>query len=327
MRTAEGKRCPCGSSTAIVDRDAGCKVYRHADETGDIVMTSYRVFPGITLTYNDVHMQACAAENSKRDTVFEINHCREGRIEYECRDAFCYLTPGDLSVGCKAGMGQGAYFPLRHYYGITIAVDVAVAPKCLSCFLDDVNVHPANLIQKFCAGGRNFIARSNSSIEHIFSELYFVPDAIKKGYFKVKILELFLFLSALDIAHNEAGAHSVSKTQVTLAKNVCKYLSEHMDSRITLEMLSEVFHVSGTSIKNSFRSVYGVSVYSYIRSQKMQKAAFQLKQTDMAVLEIAGQLGYDNGSKFAKAFRDCYGISPRDYRKIALSGVSAERTG
>lgn len=183
MRTAEGKRCPCGSSTAIVDRDAGCKVYRHADETGDIVMTSYRVFPGITLTYNDVHMQACAAENSKRDTVFEINHCREGRIEYECRDAFCYLTPGDLSVGCKAGMGQGAYFPLRHYYGITIAVDVAVAPKCLSCFLDDVNVHPANLIQKFCAGREKFYRAVQFQYRAHFLGALFCPRCNQKGIF------------------------------------------------------------------------------------------------------------------------------------------------
>ena len=32
------------------------------------------------------------------------------------------------------------------------------------------------------------------------------------------------------------------------------------------------------------------------------------------VLDIAGQFGYDNASKFAKAFRDVVGVSPREYR-------------
>lgn len=52
-------------------------------------------------------------------------------------------------------------------------------------------------MEKFCANGGYFAARSSASVEHIFSELYSVPEEIRKGYFKVKVLELLLFLSAL----------------------------------------------------------------------------------------------------------------------------------
>ena len=38
-------------------------------------------------------------------------------------------------------------------------------------------------------------------------------------------------------------------------------------------------------------------------------------------LKIAGQFGYDNGSKFAKAFRGIIGVTPNAYR----AGVSLER--
>ncbi len=106
-----------------------------------------------------------------------------------------------------------------------------------------------------------------------------------------------------------------SKTNEKLAHEICRYLTEHMESRITIQMLSERFHVSGTGIKCAFKSVYGESVYAYIRKQKMLSAAKELKTTDKSVLEIAGSYGYDNGSKFAKAFRDCVGMSPLAYRK------------
>ena len=40
-----------------------------------------------------------------------------------------------------------------------------------------------------------------------------------------------------------------------------------------------------------------------------------LRRSDESVLAIAGQLGYDNASKFARAFRQVMGVSPSDYRK------------
>ena len=48
--------------------------------------------------------------------------------------------------------------------------------------------------------------------------------------------------------------------------------------------------------------------------QGAEAAAELLRQTNRTVLDIAGQFGYDNASKFAKAFRDVIGVSPREYR-------------
>ena len=55
--------------------------------------------------------------------------------------------------------------------------------------------------------------------------------------------------------------------------------------------------------------------YAYIRMQKMQAAAKRLVGTDQSVLAIAGDFGYDNASKFAKAFRDAFGVTPGEYRR------------
>ena len=283
-----------------------------------ISMTSYDVFPGITVIYNDIRAERVSGRHYESGSVFEINHCRRGRIEYELAegggDEFRYLAPGDLSVSCRNDFREEAYFPLHYYQGITILIDTGQTPGCLSCFLDDVEVRPELLMKKFDNSGRGYITRSNESIEHIFSELYSVPNEIKKGYLKVKILELLLFLSAME---PEAAAETkmVSAAHARLAKEVCRYLTEQMDRKVTLNMLAETFHVSATLIKNCFKDVYGVSVYSYIRTQKMEKAAVMLRETEKQVTEIAGALGYDNSSKFAKAFKDVQGVAPVAYRK------------
>lgn len=282
-------------------------------EGGEIRLASYPVFPGIALTYTDVNAASCAAAPGAGE-VLEITHCRAGRMECQFTDEFCYLTAGDLAITQKRGGGRATYFPLGHYAGISILVDLNGAPDCLSCILDDVNVQPRALCKKYCAGGTSFIARSNPALEHIFSELYSVPPEIQKGYFKVKALELLLFLSGMDIGRDELAQRSYTSAQVALAKAVCRYLSAHMDRRYTLEQLSEIFHVSGTQIKAAFKGVYGVPIYTYTRTQKMQAAARLLRESDCTVLEIAGRVGYDNGSKFAGAFRDVMGVTPNEYR-------------
>lgn len=290
------------------------------DEHGQYIMTAYQVFPGIQLIYSNAHMQSVRLEERKStsDTIFEISHCREGRLEYKVNGEFCYLTPGDLAVVRTNNVSSSSYFPLRHYHGVTVQIDLQHTPHCLSCLLDDVTVQPQAIAKKFCGEKGGFIARSNPSIAHLFSELYTVPKEIQKGYFKVKVLELLLFLSALDTKQDELEGRTYSKTQVTLAKNVSRYLTAHMDDRITLEQLSEYFHMSGTHIKNTFKGVYGVSLYSYIRTQKMESAAYMLEYTDKSILEIAGEHGYDNGSKFASAFRAVKGVAPNEYRTMLL---------
>lgn len=280
---------------------------------GRFCSTAYSVFCGIELIYNDAHIMSVETK-APSGNIIEINHCREGRMECHYRDEFCYVAPGDLVIGRAEEKSPTTYYPLSHYHGITVRIDIDRAPGCLSCLLDDVNVRPQMIAEKFCGEKSCFIARSDSSVEHIFSELYSVPKEIKKGYFKIKVLELLLFLSALDTDKDEIENSIYSVSQVALAKQVSEYLTENMDKRVTLEQISKHFHVSGTHIKNIFKGVYGVSFYAYTRAIKMESAAYMLEYTDRTVMDIAGEHGYDNSSKFARAFREVKGMPPSKYR-------------
>lgn len=278
-------------------------------------ITSYDVYPGIKLVYFDIYSRECVKDLGG----FEICHCREGRIEYDTGDKYSCLMPGDIAVMDTSSLPRTAYFPTSRYKGISVIFDLDKVPKCLSCFLDDVNVSPHRLAEKFCGERPIFIARSDPRTEHIFSELYNVPENLKKGYFKVKVLELTLFLTAFDMTADETDKHSYSVSNAILAKDVREYLIAHMSEKVTLDELSSELHVSGTQIKNTFKKVFGESVYSYIRIVKMQMAADLIVTTDKTITEVAGMFGYDNASKFSSAFRDVMGLSPIEYRKEKMS--------
>lgn len=288
------------------------------DPGGRYTTTFCEIFSGITLIYNDAHLQSCNFDErvSMSDHIIDINHCREGRVEYNINGEYCYLSAGDISITRPNEVSPLSYFPLGHYHGITVRMDLEKTPKCLSCLLDDVNVSPKAIAEKFCSGRGGYIARANPSFEHIFSELYSVPEDIKKGFCKIKTLELLLFLSATDLSQDEMNERKHSRAQVELAKDVSRYLMENRQERVTIEQLSEIFHVSGTHLKNTFKGVYGVPLGSYIRARKMESAAYMLEYTDMTITQIAGEHGYDNASKFAGAFRAVKGVAPNEYRNM-----------
>ncbi|MDO4554927.1 MAG: AraC family transcriptional regulator [Lachnospiraceae bacterium] len=311
----EKERCVFGKSAEIVSREEEVTVYRIPGEDGDVVMTSYAVFPGIEIVYNDVHTQYCNENVTSSENILQINHCLEGRIEIGFEDDVFYLEPGDLAISGQVERGHESFFPTGHYHGITILIDVEKAPECLSCLLDDVDVSPSSLVRKFCSEDICFLMRADKSVEHIFSELYSVRDSIRRGYFKIKVLELMLFLSDVDISQNQQAGRRYTQSQVQLAKQASRYITEHLQEKLTIELLSNLFHVSPTQLKNCFKGVFGMSVYAYIKAQKMKAAARLLTGSSRTVLDIAGQFGYENGSKFAVAFRSVMGLSPKEYRR------------
>lgn len=103
--------------------------------------------------------------------------------------------------------------------------------------------------------------------------------------------------------------------QNRVARETAEYLGAHLDRRITIEQLAEHFHVSQTYVKQSFRQRYGEPVYAWHRRKKMERAAALLSDTNRPILEIASECGYDNGSKFAAAFRQVLGLTPTQYRR------------
>ena len=229
---------------------------------------------------------------------------------------YCYLSPGDLMITRACNFSPNLFFPMGHYHGVGIRVDTVRSPRCLSCFLQDIRVQPKAIGEKFCPGENYYIARSNPSFAHIFSELYQVPPEIQQGYYKVKVLELMLFLSALPVERTSLHPLPISHNQAQLAKEVAKYFGENMEQRLTLAQAAKKFHSSPTNIKNSFKAVYGVPYYSFLKAQKMESAAYMLEYTDRPILSIANEHGYENGGKFARAFRSVKGMSPCQYRAL-----------
>ena len=312
-----------GPGTRTLAQGNDCTVFKIKNETGEGIMTRYPVLPGIELLYNDIHMTIARAEQNKAicEDVMEINHCREGRFECEFSDGGAvYLGAGDLSANMLTHPTRDSWFPLSHYHGISVIVDLRAAQITLSQLSQVLGSTPMDLLtlrDHLCGNNTCFIIRATDAIQHIFSELYAVPSAIRSSdYCKLKVLELLLFLNSANLPALREERAYVTRTQADTIRAIRAYLVEHLDKHITLPELSARFEISLTTMKQNFKTVYGDTIGSYIQSYRIQKAMFLLQETDQSILEIAGRVGYQNASKFSEVFRQFAGVTPSEYRKI-----------
>lgn len=308
-----------GSRVTILNGNDGSTVYELSNESGEGVMTLYDVFPGVCLVYNDFHMEHFSSGFKTQAEIFCIDHCREGRIEWILdQNKYSYVGAGDMQIDTRKNHLHDFRFPLSHYYGITVVFAVEEAERSLLRIMDGFSVDLRKLKEKLCPKNFDFIMRAGKQIEHVFSELYELPEQVRIPYFKIKVLELLLFLDVMKVPKKPEERPYFYKTQVEKAKKMADLLTADLEQWYTLEQLSQLFHFPLTSMKLCFKGIYGTSIYSYMKTYRMNAAAHMLKESNESIAVIAGKVGYDNASKFAAAFCSVTGISPSKYRKSSV---------
>ena len=93
-----------------------------------------------------------------------------------------------------------------------------------------------------------------------------------------------------------------------------RLLLDRMQAPPTLPALARHVGLNELKLKMGFRSVFGTSVFAYLRAERMEVARRLLAQRELSVTEIAARVGYANPSKFATAFRKHFGRAPSTFR-------------
>lgn len=303
----------------LVENDT-THIIQMQNDGGDGLMSFYTVFPGIFLLFSDFHMKECLSQFPTGQDMFCIDHCREGRIEQEISNgAYLYLNAGDIFFDIRKSGGRHVEFPSEHYHGVSISFVLGTAEKGLKSCIADFPIDIDTLRRKYCDRQINMVLQEESGLKRIFADLYAVPSDIRLPWFRVKIQELLLYLYALELPEEPEERPYFFKDHVEKAKAIHALMTENLSEHFTLEELSKRFDFPMTAMKKSFKNIYGDSIFSYMRSYRINQAAVLLRrERDKSVLEIASLMGYESPGKFSTAFKAIMGCSPLAYRKKSV---------
>lgn len=271
---------------------------------------------GIQVIYNDFQCLTLP-ENSggyKSGSIIEINHCLKGRFESHINNMFGYIKEGDMAICDWRVSRKPSQFPLGYYYGVEILIDVkeAVHEPLFTQFGIDLHI----LCQKIEKSNLLYIMRATPKIEHIFMEMYDLPQNIKIKYLKVKVIELLLFLMELDFESVKSERRYYKKSQIETVKEIRNQMMDSWSQKYDIDILAKQYNISTSILRKCFKEIYGKPIYQWHKEYRLEKAKERLLNSDLSIIEIAALAGYENPSKFSAAFNDLFGQTPSHYRLL-----------
>ena len=277
-------------------------------------INTYLIFKGILLAFidiNDYESDEKYVQKYSDKRILEINHCCNGRYLYETNKKITYFRKGDLCISIFNLNKSKSEFPLGYYNGLEILIDIDMANQQISKYIPNFSL--IDLYNKLSKEEGFFLIKSNAQIDHIISEIYNVNEEIKETYFKLKIIELLLFFSITDFP--KINNQDLSINHAKIIEDVTRDLINNLSEHITIDQLAEKYSISPTTLKNSFKKIYGKPIFQWQKEYKLDYACKLLNEGNYNINEISEMIGYKSSSNFAKSFKKYMGCSPSQYRK------------
>ena len=102
--------------------------------------------------------------------------------------------------------------------------------------------------------------------------------------------------------------------------SITKYLQNHLQEDVSLNVLAQEFHLNAQYISQLFKSEIGVGFLTYLTNIRIEHAKKLLLSTDDASSDISDQCGYNDYRVFTKVFKKKEGITPSQFRRDFLKG-------
>jgi AraC-like DNA-binding protein len=93
------------------------------------------------------------------------------------------------------------------------------------------------------------------------------------------------------------------------------WIMNHLDDQHSLSKLAERASMSVSKMQRLFHDTYGISVFAYIRIERLLRAQKQLEVTAMNIKTISAEAGYSSVPAFTAAFSSAFGETPARFRR------------
>ena len=197
-------------------------------------------------------------------------------------------------------------------------IDYVVIVASVSKLKTLLNINRPNCaVQTILSGTPGFLFYESMccDVENMLRQLKAstAENELTSFYYKIKVEQL-LYLVFEKLLRRETKKHSpVNEADIEKLFFVRSAVLSDLGVPPSLKYLAKMSCFSETKMKNLFKQVFGVGIFSYFQKARMEEAAFLLKHGGCSVSETGFRLGFVNLSHFTRLFEKQYGVNPKKY--------------
>ncbi|NPV93454.1 MAG: AraC family transcriptional regulator [Firmicutes bacterium] len=98
-----------------------------------------------------------------------------------------------------------------------------------------------------------------------------------------------------------------------------RYIEENLTEEIDFRQVARHAGCSEHHFRRMFSFLSGFTVSEYIRLRRLTRAALELQNYNIRIIDLAVKYGYDSPDSFTRAFQGFHGITPREARNLGAS--------
>ncbi|MCQ2374580.1 MAG: helix-turn-helix domain-containing protein [Salinivirgaceae bacterium] len=156
-----------------------------------------------------------------------------------------------------------------------------------------------------------------AKIEYVVNTMILEQNSKHEGYEIIianRLEELIVLLSR----HYSQLETTEAQALMRIGK-VISYLEYNHNSKIYLEQLAEMSNMSVRNFQRIFKKAVGSSPSIYLIQIRIQTARRLLRETNMAIADIATEIGFTDTNYFIKCFKKETGSTPLKFRMRNVS--------
>ena len=93
------------------------------------------------------------------------------------------------------------------------------------------------------------------------------------------------------------------------------FVLSHLQEEITLKKVADAICYSEEHTSRFFKKQTGENLFDFIRSQRLLRAAEQIREKGGNIINAAVDCGFNSHEVFSRSFSAFFGISPKEFRK------------
>lgn len=120
------------------------------------------------------------------------------------------------------------------------------------------------------------------------------------------------------LRHYSAITQTITLKQDNLTRTQLRqaidYIQNHLDRDLSLAEIAGVVNISPTYFASLFKRAMDIAPHQYVIQQRVERAKLMLSRTDLAIADIALQVGFSSQSHLTQHFKRFTGMTPKQVR-------------